>query len=539
MSLESSSRLTVRSLCALLLLAACGADPRAPEAPRLEILQPKNGDTLSGLAALWLRQEPAVALTGMSLQLDDGDWVPIERPDAYLALPTLDYANGDHRLNAAVDTEAGEHLEASVDVVIDNPEQRLLSFEGAGEPVSNGQTLQLDLQYSAGGLSLSADLSELDSGFSASALKLEPVSEGLYRLTYPISRGNTAADGAHRVAIAASDAAGRSNVDYLPIELRKLPRLPITVREGTFVDAPLPIPTEVAKAASPDSSAGAPSITSVEGAGILPVGAELPLTVSWTQAAANTVDRVLVSADGFSGFFVVPVKDAATKLSVGLPAAAQVQPSAPINISVAAVARDGSSSRWVSRSITPLPLPTSGVMVTLFWDTKADLDVTMHTPLGNYIDFDTRSADGGTLNLDANSECKGSLLSTENVSWPPSGTLQGRHEIYVNLHDTCGAPSTNWTVIAQYCGQVDVISGTFNAADVMPNADGKLVLPFDVDCTQRITGKIEYQSTAGSGNFYQPAPFLPVSAVPVSGGAALATSFTNASGEYTLVFPNP
>ena len=534
-----SSSLASSFICALLLLAACGGDPEAPAAPRLEILQPQNGDTLSGVSALWLKQEPPVALSGMSLQLDDGDWIAIERPDAYLALPTLDYENGDHRLSAAVDTAAGEHLEASVDVVIDNPEQRLLSYEGGGVPVSNGQTLSLDLQYSADGLELSADLSELDSGFSASALQIQPLPNGLYRLSYPISRGNRAADGTHRIAIAAADAAGRTNVDTLSIELRKLPRLPITVREGTFVDAPLPVPTEVAKAAAPGSSAGVPSITSVDGAGILPVGAELPLTVSWTQAAANAVDRVLVSADGFSGFFVVPVKDGVAKLSVGLPAVAQVQPSAPISISVAAVARDGSSSGWVSRSITPLPLPTSGVMVTLFWDTKADLDLTMHTPLGNYIDFDTRSADGGNLNLDANSQCKGSLVSTENVSWPPAGVLQGRHEVYVNIHDSCGAPSTNWTAIAQYCGQVTVVSGTFTQSDVVPNADGKLVLPFDVECTQRISGKIEYQSLASSGSFYQPAPFVPVSAVPVGGGAPLATALTNGSGEYTLLFTNP
>jgi hypothetical protein len=526
-------------LTALATLLGCGGDEPGQGGPgTLRILSPRAGDTLSGVAGIELSLEPSVPLSGMSLRFDDEEWVPLHRPEGYLSVPTFDSANGDHRISVAVDSEAGEHLEAEVDVSIDNPSHRLLSLDGQQTPVSNGQMLSLELEYSLPGLSLAADLSALDSRFSPGAARFEELGAGRYRLTYLVSRDNLAADGGHRVAIASTDADGRTNLDYLPLELRKLPRLPFTVREGTFIDAPRPeLGDTTAKAAGP--GAPAPSITSLQGASVLPVGAELPLEITVAQASGNPVERLLVSAQGFSGFFVVPAQAGSSQITLGLPALAAGQPDVPLSLSVAAVGANGSSSGWVSRSIQPLPLPLSGVMVTLFWDSAADMDLTMHT-MGGAIDFGTRSADGGTLNLDANSQCEGSIVSTENISWAPAEVRQGPYEVYVNEHDACGAASTNWTVIAQFCGRVEVRSGTVNGSNVMPGADGPLVLPFNVDCTQRITGRIEYQTISGSTNFFTPAPFVPVRAVPASGtGAALATTFSDAAGNYALVFPNP
>jgi hypothetical protein len=85
-------------------------------------------------------------------------------------------------------------------------------------------------------------------------------------------------------------------------------------------------------------------------------------------------------------------------------------------------------------------LATGAVQVTLRWSSEADLDLAVTSPLGERVDFSSRSvASGGELDIDANSACSDSMPApVENIVWPDPPPA-GAYTVEVTLFDPCGA----------------------------------------------------------------------------------------------------
>ncbi len=74
---------------------------------------------------------------------------------------------------------------------------------------------------------------------------------------------------------------------------------------------------------------------------------------------------------------------------------------------------------------------TGQVQVSLIWDNKNDLDLSIVCPSGERISFDNkRSRCGGMLDVDMN-EAPTSEQPVENIFWPPNSTPAGEYRVYV------------------------------------------------------------------------------------------------------------
>lgn len=117
-----------------------------------------------------------------------------------------------------------------------------------------------------------------------------------------------------------------------------------------------------------------------------------------------------------------------------------------------------------------------GIVVSLSWNTPADLDLLVLTPTGDLIDARTpavgpflsdgridRNAPGaGYLEVDANRGCVREGRQRENVVF--NNPLPGRYVVYANLHDACGEESVQYevSVHARTAGETE---GTFDVVE--------------------------------------------------------------------------
>ena len=147
----------------------------------------------------------------------------------------------------------------------------------------------------------------------------------------------------------------------------------------------------------------------------------------------------------------------------------------------------------------PLGMPEGTLVVSLSWDTEADLDLHVVTPDG--VEIFARNINsveppppgkpadpeafnsGGILDFDSNAECVADGLRRENVFWtvpPPSGSYIARVDTFL----LCGAPAARWKATATLDGRTLARSeGTSGPADVALPHDrggGVLALEFDV-----------------------------------------------------------
>jgi hypothetical protein len=112
---------------------------------------------------------------------------------------------------------------------------------------------------------------------------------------------------------------------------------------------------------------------------------------------------------------------------------------------------------------TSIAQPTGTVVVTLTWDTEADLDLHVVDPLGNEISHGQPSSlpqvrpgeDAGTtyglLDFDSNAGCVIDGRRQEDVVWPNDAPA-GHYTVRVDTTSMCGQPIAHWTVRATVRG---------------------------------------------------------------------------------------
>lgn len=194
-------------------------------------------------------------------------------------------------------------------------------------------------------------------------------------------------------------------------------------------------------------------------------------------ALGSTATATALALDGDSGYWLVAagVPDvAAPNFPTFRANAAFSTTLAPGTYALEVRAIDGTGNFGAPRrqTLTALPAPpsasvTGALVVTLTWDTEADLDLHVVDPLGNEIfhgaprstsatepgaSTDAGSNDGvGVLDLDSNAQCVIDGLRREDVVWasdPPSGDYLVR----VDAASLCGAATADWKVEVTHDG---------------------------------------------------------------------------------------
>lgn len=241
-------------------------------------------------------------------------------------------------------------------------------------------------------------------------------------------------------------------------------------------------------------------------AGAMPAATEGPAVVSFDLSSnalyAGEIDKPLrgaldpaataaaIGLAGDRGYWVVPA---------GLPEiAAPGFPTFEVTLSFAATLRPGpydlvvravdARDRFGAPEARPLtaraaPQPEGALVVSLRWDTEADLDLHVALPGGAVIWKGDITDSGGSLDVDANASCVLGGRRQEDVAWkdaPPPG----HYAVRVDTFSLCAAAFSNWRVEARLgSALLGRAAGESLPTDTFVTHDrgaGVLALEFDV-----------------------------------------------------------
>jgi hypothetical protein len=255
------------------------------------------------------------------------------------------------------------------------------------------------------------------------------------------------------------------------------------------------------RGAMPAVSPAAPVVASIDLATDTVWPGEIDKPLGGALAASATAAAIALSDD--EGYWIVPagVPDFSAP---GLPTfhasasfATTLSPG-PYALQVRAVDANGAFGAPTTQTLTALAAPPSiaaprttdaALVVSLAWDTEADLDLHVVDPSGSEIYHGaprTTSADGGVggvLDFDSNAGCLLDGRRQEDVTWaatPPAG----HYQVLVDTASLCGQAIAHWTARAALRGApVGSASGVSLDSDTWGPHDrgaGLLALQFDV-----------------------------------------------------------
>jgi hypothetical protein len=176
-------------------------------------------------------------------------------------------------------------------------------------------------------------------------------------------------------------------------------------------------------------------------------------------------------------------------------------PIGPFTLLVAASDADGRFGAFATTEIiaADAPAPDGELVIGLYWDGRADLDLHVVDPLGGeaYSDHPntwerpppgepvdpTAYLTGGILDHDGNKDCRNDGMPREHVIWqmPPP---DGNYTVRVDTRAMCGDASAAWQVKAYRTGElVGSSSGRSVPDDVLlPHGKGAGVLALELAC---------------------------------------------------------
>jgi hypothetical protein len=212
------------------------------------------------------------------------------------------------------------------------------------------------------------------------------------------------------------------------------------------------------------------------------------------NALAGTLDAgataAILALDGDSGYWiaVAGVPDVTAPDQPTLHADYDLSPLSPLgarDLTVRAVDDAGRAGAPTAAHLVVVDAvpPTGALVVTLTWDTEADLDLHVVDPGGGEIWARAPADAGGVLDGDSNAMCVIDGRRSESVTWaaaPPSG----HYLVRVDLPWLCGAGFADWTVAVQLDGaQIAAAEGYSDESatrGVHDRGAGVLAVAFDV-----------------------------------------------------------
>jgi hypothetical protein len=218
---------------------------------------------------------------------------------------------------------------------------------------------------------------------------------------------------------------------------------PIQVEGGQFFEGPLPTGTR------------GPAVTTVDSRNNLIVAGETGKKLTGL-AEDGAYSIALRFSDIGSGYWVVPVgpPDPQTAGQLSWTAICDIARETPPGNHTLEFSAADSAGRFGAKNATPVLVqtlrPSGRVVVSLTWDTNADLDLHLVAPDGkeldpkhpnssNLLDGGAAPPGNGLLDRDSNANCVIDGYREEDVVWqdaPAPGTYLAR----VDMFSACGAP---------------------------------------------------------------------------------------------------
>lgn len=200
------------------------------------------------------------------------------------------------------------------------------------------------------------------------------------------------------------------------------------------------------------------------GTSTLTVNAGTAIRAVYVAMAGTSMGLSIENAGGFGGYYDVASGASSATVSLLL-AFSQAIPTSPFNLFIAAEDDSGAVGPFTTVTFDALQVGTGDVQVTLSWDSDADVDLHVVDPSGEEIYFANRtSASGGQLDLDSNAGCSIDDVRNENITWPVGTAPRGTYTVRVDYWSSCGVARTNYTVLVNNGGAVQIFSGSFTGS---------------------------------------------------------------------------
>jgi len=143
----------------------------------------------------------------------------------------------------------------------------------------------------------------------------------------------------------------------------------------------------------------------------------------------------------------------------------QTLPTNDFDLYFSAADAQGNVGTLADRKFEALAVGTGDVQVTVSWDTNSDVDLHVVDPNGWEIYWgSTQSPSGGRLDLDSNVACAIDGVRNENITWDVGTAPSGMYTVRVDYWSACGVNATNYTVLVNNGGEIEIFRGTFSGS---------------------------------------------------------------------------
>ena len=210
------------------------------------------------------------------------------------------------------------------------------------------------------------------------------------------------------------------------------------------------------------------------------VNADAPFDTVYMFVGGRTLGLVGEFGGGIEGHYEIRLPSARTSTSVLL-TFPQAIPLEQFDLQFGVASPAGAVGPYATLSTQVMQVGTGDIQVTLSWDTDSDVDLHVVAPGGEEIYYGRRqSSTGGELDLDSNAGCRADGVRNENITWPVGRAPRGRYTVRVDYWSNCGATQTNYTVLVNNGGNVQVETGSFTGSGDRGGAgSGRTVATFE------------------------------------------------------------
>ena len=218
------------------------------------------------------------------------------------------------------------------------------------------------------------------------------------------------------------------------------------------------------------------------GTATLSITSDVPFETVYV-AASSPVSRLFVPVNGFFEA-TLPAPSTSAELLLTFP---QVLPANDFELYFAAEDASGRVGTLAEHAFDAIVVGTGDIQVTVTWDSNADVDLHVVDPAGSEVYWANRtSLTGGELDLDSNAACVGDNVRNENITWGVGEAPQGTYIVRVDYWSACSAPSTDYTVLVNNGGDIEIFRGTFTGSGDSGGAGSGV----DITTFTRGTGRV-------------------------------------------------
>ncbi len=243
------------------------------------------------------------------------------------------------------------------------------------------------------------------------------------------------------------------------------------------------------KAAFPEASSSAPTITTINGNPSVIPGGSNPIGLQ----ADGSVSNVLIGVKEVGGYYKLPNTAKGTEdIVYFFILMNQNLTDTNFEIMIAIQDDNGNVSEVSIIPVSLVQVGTGRLQVSCSWDQLNDVDLHLVEPNGEEIYYGNgSSSNGGDLDLDSNAACSNDGVNNENITYNDEAIIEdGEYIVRVDFWSNCNITSaTNYNVTAYYEGELvaatfgtNPYSGSFNPdeADAGGVGSGVEVLKFEL-----------------------------------------------------------